>query len=179
MIPPRNETTLDDVNDIAKSFENNSVRYMIVGGYAIDGKKGKITRYHDDVDMLVLENEYHKIMEAVQKLGYKLIKKYNSTCLFKKNKEGEMKPSKIHLSFLKRRGKFAVSEGRIATTRFPINWFDKSQTVEIKGVRFNIVTDELLKAFGLDAPKGDDAQYAKKIKVDERLYKQITRTLKK
>ena len=44
--------------------------YRIVGGYAIDGYIGHLTRPHKDIDIIILEEELNSIQEVLRENGY-------------------------------------------------------------------------------------------------------------
>jgi hypothetical protein len=44
--------------------------YRIVGGYAIDGYLGCLSRPHNDIDIIILEEEIYSIQEVLRKNGY-------------------------------------------------------------------------------------------------------------
>lgn len=62
--------TIKALEMILEILNSNGLWYRIIGGLAVDGCVGHITRHHDDVDVLILEEELEKVQEALRKNSF-------------------------------------------------------------------------------------------------------------
>lgn len=147
---------------------------MIIAGFAIDGKKGFISREHEDIDVLCAKEDKRKVEELIIGLEYNK-EKYND--LYKlKNKKGV---KDVDLCLVSEEGDFAVTYGKIAITKFPKKLFDNPQIGRLGDLKFKIAQNELLKTWGQYSKKEDDVCYVKRLKADEKIMKKIKRELRK
>ena len=167
------EVTLSRLNEFLKELEKNKIKYIVIAGFGLDGKRGFQTRSHQDLDVLCLKKDLQKLEVIIKKLGYSG-EKFND--LYKLRRTDG---SKIDLGLLTIEGKDAVSYGRIAITRFPKELFKKSQKGHIDNVEFTIAPNELLKTWGKDSTKGSDAEFANSLPADKEIIKKIKRILRK
>lgn len=168
------EVTPEKLKELTEELEKNKIKYIVIAGLGLDGKRGYLTRPHQDVDMLCLKKDKEKVEGVYKKLKY-YIKENNNDKYQLRRADG----SKIDLVYLTIEGKEAVSYGSIAITRFPKQLFEKSQLGKIEDVNFKIAPNELLATWGKDSQKGNDAEYSKTLPVNENLIKKIKRVLRK
>ncbi len=57
------EKSLEVLGLVVSLLERNSCWYRVAGGYAVDGYAGCMTRTHNDVDALVLDSDFERIIE--------------------------------------------------------------------------------------------------------------------
>lgn len=167
------EVTLERLNEFIKSLEKNKIRYIVIAGFGLDGKRGFQTRPHQDLDVLCMKKELPQIERILRKLGYSG-ERFNDLYKLKRD-DG----SKIDLGLLTIEGDLAVSYGRIAITKFPKELFEKSQKGHIKNIIFEIASNELLRVWGNNSQKGNDAEYANSLPADEKIIQKIKRELRK
>lgn len=168
------EVTPEKLKEFTGELEKNKLKYIVIAGLGLDGKRGFLTRPHQDVDMLCLKKDKKKVENVYEKLGY-YIKENDHDKYQLRRADG----SKIDLVYLTIEDNEAVSYGRIAITRFPKELFEKSQIGKIGNVEFNIAPNELLATWGKDSQKGNDAEYSKTLPVNKELVRQIKRVLRK
>ena len=168
------EVTPKKLEEFTGELKKNKIEYIIIAGLGLDGKRGYLTRPHQDVDILFLKKDKEKVEKAYEKLGYSIKENDNDKYQLRRA-DG----SKIDLVYLTIEGNEAVSYGRIAITRFPKQLFEKSQVGKIDSVKFNIAPNELLATWGKDSQKGDDAEYSKTLPVNKELIDKIKRVLRK
>ncbi len=63
------ERSLKALGAVVSILERGGYWYRAVGGHAVDGHAGCLTRTHHDVDVLVLEEDFEKIVEIFKKNG--------------------------------------------------------------------------------------------------------------
>lgn len=56
--------------NIAKKCEEAGILVVIFGGYGLDGMCGKLTRDHDDIDMLVADDQLENMIDTLSALGH-------------------------------------------------------------------------------------------------------------
>lgn len=161
--------TPEKLNEFVRSLERNNIKYIVIAGFGIDGKRGYETRPHQDLDVLCLKEDLMHIKKVIHRLGYKT-DRYND--LIKLNREDG---AKIDLGLVTIENEEAVTYGRIAVTRFPKELFYKPQRGNIGRIEFKIAPNELLKTWGADSQKGNDSDYAKRLPVDENIMERIKR----
>lgn len=56
--------------DITRQCEDVGIIVTVLGGYGLDGIYGKLTRSHDDIDMLVADSQIDDVKTVLEILGY-------------------------------------------------------------------------------------------------------------
>jgi len=161
--------TLNAVAELVHAFEKEDIYYVVFSGFAFDALKGKISRPHKDVDMLVLHDDFKKIKRVVKSLGYKGTSKEGLFTI--KRDDG----SKADLERVTHEKKNIVITGSNKLTKIPSELFEASQRVELEGLSLNIASNEILKLWGLYDRKGFDLEYAKALPVNTSLFEKIKR----
>lgn len=62
--PNANQATLNGLNKLQRvslRLESSDLYYCVIGGFAVDGYAGKLTRNHGDLDMLCFREDFDKI----------------------------------------------------------------------------------------------------------------------
>jgi len=155
--------------ELIGELEKAKLFYVVFGGFALDGKRGRITMKHKDVDVFCHKEDYDKLETILLKLNYNLLYEINDLKAFQK-------PGlKLDLCLLKKIGNYYICKLRYVNLLIPLMLLDKImiQRVSIKDCTFNIVPNEILKKDALGSQYRDDIEYAKKIKVDLSLFNQI------
>mgnify|MGYP006282352885 CR=1 FL=1 len=168
----KTEMTPARIRRVVESFESRGVHYMVIAGVGLDGRRGYLTRSHQDLDVLCPKEGLSVIDDILQRLGY-VGTRYNDLY-----KAFDGRGGKLDIGLVSFEDDEAVMYGRIAITRFPKVLFDNPQRGGFDGVAFNVAPDELLKTWGSYSPKGSDAEYASSLDVDEGLASRITRELR-
>lgn len=123
-----------------------SVPYYIIGGLAIDGYMGKLTRMHNDADLMCWRKDLKSVEKALDKIGYKVNFHY-----FKDNHKKayyiETKEENPIISFLIMdelpKNKFEISLGKMTHQVFPKSYLG-SKKVKINNLEFPVVKLELI-----------------------------------
>ena len=68
---PEQQKRLDLLKSVVAVFEENHVRYSIVGGYGIDGLRGELTRDHNDFDMLIDPEDIDRARALLASVDFK------------------------------------------------------------------------------------------------------------
>jgi len=56
--------------DIIRQCEDTGIIVAVFGGYGLDGIYGKLTRSHDDIDILVTDSQIDDVKTVLEILGY-------------------------------------------------------------------------------------------------------------
>jgi hypothetical protein len=155
------------IKELVLDLESSNIHYLVFAGWALDAKRGRVTRPHEDLDVYCLRSEFSKIKGILEKLGYKLVDKINDLHAFKK--EG----LKVDFCLLEEERGNLVTAVRFVKISFPKELFFNPQRGKIEDVEFNIPPNEILKADGLKSKKGTDAEFAKTLSVDESMNRKI------
>jgi hypothetical protein len=168
----KTEMTPEKIKQFIDKLEQKKVYYIVIAGVGLDGKRGQITRPHQDLDILCPKNKLASINKILDELGYSG-ERYND--LYKVfDKSG----GKIDIALVSFEDDEAVTYGRIAITRFPKALFEKSQIGHIDNFIFNIAPNELLKTWGKDSKYEDDTTFANSLEVNVSQMKKIKRVLR-
>jgi len=153
--------------ELIEELEKLKLFYAVFGGFALDGKRGRLTRKHSDVDVFCRGKDYGKLKSALLKLNYRLLYEINDLKAFQK-------PGlKIDLCLLKKADNYCTCKLRYVKLLIPLKLLRNIQRVSIGNCTFNIVPDEILKKDALRSRYKEDREYGKKIKVNKDLFDQI------
>ncbi len=67
---PEQRQRFEILASLATELENAHVRYGILGGYGLDALYGKLTRDHDDIDMLVDDPDLDRTRAILAAVGF-------------------------------------------------------------------------------------------------------------
>ena len=121
--------------------------YAVMGGVAVDGYVGKLTRNHHDVDMIIFREDVDRAETVLDDLGYKP-KRF--THPEKPNLEYKMQTGdEDHLfsfQILDRidNDKFEISFYRDPYLVFPLHYIKTPTWLELEGIKFPVVSKEFL-----------------------------------
>lgn len=169
----KTEMSPNKIKQFIQALEQNRLKYIVIAGVGLDGKRGYLTRPHQDLDVLCLKDDLPKLDKILEKLRYSG-KRYNDLY-----KVFDGSGGKADIGLVTIEGHEAVIYGRIAVTQFPKELFEKPQKGQIDDIQFNVAPNELLKTWGSDSQKGNDAEYANTLPIDESKTKHIKRALRK
>ena len=58
------------IEDLSRSFSANNLTCYVAGGYALDAMRGKLTRWHSDVDITVLDRDADAALSILKNNGF-------------------------------------------------------------------------------------------------------------
>ena len=124
-----NAFTLQDLKEVVSLLEKEKIEYLVIGGFGYDGLIGKLTRKHDDLD-IVLNCTGEKALETLSKIGYKLKTGMNELLEFRKNGK------KIDAGMVRELDGFYSFSGKLGTINLSLNDFYKANIRNLEGVLF-------------------------------------------
>ena len=163
----KTEMSPEKIKEFFESLEKKKVHYIVIAGVGLDGKRGHLTRPHQDLDVLCSKSDLPLINKFLENLGY-TGKKYNN--LYKVFDNNSWKIDIELVTFEKDE---AVIYESIAITRFPKSLFEHPQRGHINKVEFNIAPNELLKSWWEYSRKGNDAEYVENLPVNTQQIQKI------
>lgn len=126
---------------------DNNFFYVVMGGIAIDGYTGKLTRNHPDVDMLVFREDLKKAENILEELGYfhKRFTRPDETSFVYKMQTGD-ENHVFSFQVLDQVGddKFGISFYRDPHMEFPMSFIKPPTWLTLESTRFPSVSKEFL-----------------------------------
>lgn len=153
---------------------NDQFFFCVMGGIAVDGYAGKITRNHPDVDMIVFRDDLEKAEEVLEDLGYKhkrFTHPKESALEYKMQTGDEDHLFSFQIADLADEDKLKISFYRDLHMNFPLSYIKPPHYLELEGVKFPAVSKKLLIELKKDEieffeelKKSDPEKYQKKRK---------------
>jgi len=140
-------------------------RYWITGGYAVDAKRGRLSREHGDID-IYLHDDIDKCLRLFSTSGFKIFKKGTKYILYQSKTKIEIFELKINGEFYERRREWCIY-------RFPKIVFDNFQVLELNSVQIRIPSNEGLRFFGEKSNFADDNDFTQTLPYDEEIFSMI------
>ncbi|MFC1723075.1 NUDIX domain-containing protein [Nanoarchaeota archaeon] len=162
--------------EIAKEFINaldkQNIHYSVIAGYGLDGKRGKLSRRHQDLDILIKKDDLEKLESILKELGYTGERQEDLYKVYRHD------GAKIDIGLVTIEDDEAVTYGSLAITRFPKTMFENPQKGKIEDFTFNIAPNELLKNWGIQSKTEKDKAYAKFLPTNPEKTKLISRKIR-
>jgi hypothetical protein len=142
--------------ELMQAIEKAKLKYVVVAGFAIEGRRRKLTRKHSDIDVLLLKTDAAKIEALAVELKYKMVDKSSDNYLLK-SADG----TRLDFYLAGVEGEKAVCKGRILTYAFPKEFIETDlQKGIIQGFIFTIPSDSFLKKMAYDSQSEQDKAFA-------------------
>lgn len=126
---------------------NKELFFVVMGGIAVDGYVGEVTRSHPDVDMLIFREDIESVENILISLGY-LPKKFNhpKEADFIYKMQTRYKDHLLSFQILDKVGKnqFEISFYRDPHLVFPLSFIKPPKWLTLEGVYFPVVSKEFL-----------------------------------
>lgn len=165
-------TTIEKLKELTECLEKNKINYSVFAGFAFDGLRGKITRNHRDIDILVLKKDFDKIKKILESLDYDY--EIINERLRATRKDG----AKVDLEMVSIQRNEIIISGKYKLTKIPLELFKKAQKGRIGNLAFNVASNEILKLFLQYDQKGNDKEFLEKMPIDNVLFNKIKRETK-
>jgi hypothetical protein len=112
-IEGRDKKALDFITNLRNECLKDNIRLIVYGGYATDGNFGKLTRKHDDIDLVIFDQKNR--IDFIKKIVTKNLKKVT------KFKSVELKErNEFNQPFLFKTEDFSVEIYYVHTDRKPL-----------------------------------------------------------
>lgn len=120
-------------------LDRSGAAYGVVGGFAYDGKRGAVSRMHKDLDVAFVADQRSAIESALARAGYSLRRWSPFITVAEKGR--------FHIDLYEwkvRTHELVESLMLDNVVRIPRRFLENTQTVELMGVRYRIVSNEYL-----------------------------------
>jgi hypothetical protein len=141
--------------NIIKMCQNNGIEIFVVGGYGIDGMYGKLTREHDDIDILYHLSKYNDLKNILKEIGFGITESSDEKTTFVHDK---MLPTfKVEIVPIELLNKYSDK---------PLDFFvTKEPNAKLSGLKFHTLTmngqKDLINIINFRAKIGRWAKYPK------------------
>tara|TARA_Y100000031_G_C8140541_1_gene347362 strand:+ start:198 stop:887 length:690 start_codon:yes stop_codon:yes gene_type:complete len=152
---------LEEIMNILEPIE---VSYFVVGGLAHDGKRGRLTRHHTDVDLAFLEEDISSAFSALTNNGFAIHMKTPYIYVARKGA--------LHADIFNWK---STEDGQIQFVmhdqliRIPRSFFMTGQNAQLMGSKFRIPSDKFLKSILPVMLNSKDREYVTGLNIEKPL----------
>jgi len=119
------------------------IRGAVGGGWAIDGLRGRVSRIHNDIDIVVLSEDRDRLADNLERAGFRSIAPWWPHSMRLKSEDNLTVDLLVWRPIDGGRVEWVGSGGVIRT---PIEWLTEVRLVELSGVTFPIPRNEHFRA---------------------------------
>jgi hypothetical protein len=140
------------IDDLSRSFSANNLICYVAGGYALDAMRGKLTRWHRDVDITVLDRDADAALCILKNYGFTICVK--APYVYGANRKDvtidvfnwkSLDNGMIeHVSQCVHSDDHGVRLRSAFGVRMPMKFLTSARSVELLGVRFMVPSIEYL-----------------------------------
>jgi hypothetical protein len=137
---------LDKFEDLIKKIDREFF-FVVMGGIAVDGYAGKITRYHPDVDIIIFREDLEKAEQVLSRLSYRhkrFIHPKDRSLEYKMQTGDEDHLFSFQIADLVGKDIFEISFYRNLRKVFALSYIKPPNWLELEGVKFPAVSKEML-----------------------------------
>jgi hypothetical protein len=158
------DASFEKFQDFIRALEKAKLKYVVVGGFAVDGKRRKLSREHHDIDIMCQKADEAVIERLIKSLHYSLVERFEDLYRLK-----SVDGTRVDLYLVSLDEEHAHSKGKVATISFPKEMFlHDLQKGTIDGFIFTIPSDSFIKKNGFDARAESDQDFVKTLVGDEK-----------
>jgi phosphorylcholine metabolism protein LicD len=149
--------------------ENAHISYWVVGGFAVDAKKGKISREHEDIDLCIHEKNIDECLKLFCKNGFRITKEGMKYVFYKSG-------AKIDIFVLFEKCAYYERKREWFNALYPKELFDNMQILTLNGLTFKVPSNEGLRYYGSKTSHPEDTLFTNSLPFDDSIYSRITYT---
>ncbi|MCK5475710.1 MAG: NUDIX domain-containing protein, partial [Candidatus Pacebacteria bacterium] len=154
------------LKEIVELCESNNMKYWIIGGFAVDGKRRCISRDHGDINICFHNSEKNKDLKIFFNNNFTITKQGLKYVFYKYD-------IKIDVFILFDKNKYYERKREWFEAKFPKKIFDDFQLGKIGNLNFKIPSNEGLKYYGSKTREKKDQLYCEKLTINSDLYSKI------
>lgn len=162
----RNPKLFGVLHKLVRICETHDIPYWVVGGLALDAKRGKITRSHGDIDICLLENDVRRTQRILFQNGFQITQQGLKFVFYKAG-------VKIDVFPLTDRGNFFERKREWFEAKYPKAIFTNSQNASIDGQKMTIPSNTGLRYYGEKSSHAADKKFATSLPYDKKLFSGI------
>jgi len=155
------------LKEIVELCETNNIKYWIVGGFAVDGKRRCISRNHGDIDICFHSLHQNKVFKIFFDNNFTITKQGLKYVFYKHD-------IKIDVFILFDKTKYYERKREWFEAKFPKKIFDDFQIGKIENLNFRIPSNEGLKYYTSKTKHKEDRLYGNKLPINDNLYSKIS-----
>lgn len=160
------KTILNTLKETIEICENDNIKYWVVGGFAVDAKKGFLSRKHGDIDLCIHQHDMNKCLKSFFKHGFRITKEGMKYVFYKSN-------VKVDIFELFVNGNYYERKREWFTAKYPKEMFDNFQFLELKGLKFRIPSNEGIRYYGSKTSHTEDTIFTNKLPFNEEIYSKL------
>jgi hypothetical protein len=166
------------IEDLSRSFSANNLTCYVAGGYALDAMRGKLTRWHRDVDITVLDRDADAALSILKNNGFTICvkapyvwganRKDVSVDVFtwKSLDHGMVE----HVAQCVQSEDHGVRLRSAFGVRMPVKFLTSTRSVELLGVRFMVpCTEYIASVYSAYRGEPDDWEFLNALRKTVRL----------
>ena len=129
----KNASQIKLLDELISVFDETKIPVLLVGGFALDFKLGRLTRPHSNVNLMIHSNQSSNVLEVMRKKKY-LIRQYNETLSFLISKYS----TQAEILFYSLKEDAALIQSRHRTVKLPADAFKGSSHASLVGIQTKI-----------------------------------------
>ncbi len=159
-----------------ENIKKEGIKYYVFGGFAIDGLRGSLIRDHNDLDILIFDEDKASFIRFLNSLGLKGKWSVNNKIYSAANPQ-----LNLEVLFLGQDGDFVKLDGEKAEHKIPKELFKRSNKGKIKDFEFSIMPREWLIESIIYCDHKEDREFLLKLvkDADINLIKKMSRISKR
>ena len=146
--------------------EINKIQYWVVGGYAIDAKKGFLSRKHGDIDLCIYQNDMEKSLKIFYENNFKITREGLKYVFYKSD-------IKIDIFELFSNGDFYERRREWFNAKYPKEMFDNILIFELEKLKLRIPSNEGLRYYGSKTTHSEDTTFTNNLPYDKDIFSKI------
>jgi hypothetical protein len=155
------------LRDVVGICETHGFTYWVVGGFAVDAKRGAISREHGDIDVCLLERDLGKAQRAFFQSHFRVTRQGLKYVFYKDQ-------IKIDVFPLFDRGECYERKREWFEAKYPKAMFDAAQVASLNGVQIRIPSNEGLRYYASKSNHKGDKEFVGTLPYSEELYAKIS-----
>jgi hypothetical protein len=162
---------IDKARHFLSALDKRGISHMVIGGFAFEAKRGKVTRAHEDLDVICKKEDEDKVMKLVKEEGFVISNKLNN-----RYKIGKKDGSKIDLYLAEADGDKRVTHGKRMSLSFPKDLLG-FQAAKLLDLDLKLAPNEILKKTGFESRFDEDIAIAEKLLVNDKKFGHVKKLM--
>ena len=154
------------LEEVVKICENDDIKYWVVGGFAVDAKKGYLSREHGDIDLCIHQHDMNKCLKTFYKSGFTIMRKGLKYVFYKSNIKIDIFELIVGKDCYKRKREWFKA-------KYPKEMFDNFQFLELNNLKFRIPSNEGIRYYGSKTSHTEDTVFTNGLPFNEKIYSKL------
>lgn len=149
-----------------KICEKESIKYWVVGGFAVDGKKGYFSRDHGDVDLCIHQHDMKKCLTVFYKNNFRITREGLKYVFYKNKVKVDIFELFLNENYYERKREWFKA-------KYPKEMFDNFQIVGLDNFKFRIPSNEGLRYYGSKTKHHEDTEFTNNLPFNKSIFSKI------